>query len=192
MQSSSILNRRLMKGFTLVELLIVVIILAILAAIVVPQFASSTNDAKISAAKSTLANLRAAIDLYYQQHGNYPGALTAVGAGCTGTAGTGAATGGAGATAATAFEEQLSLYTNAAGGACSISDSSYKFGPYMKKSTVPADPISGVSTLTVVADGNLTMAGSGTTGGWKYDSKTGKIIINNTDTDSNSVSYDKY
>ena len=59
------------KGFTLVELLIVVIILALLAAIVVPQFASSTDDAKMASLDTTLSNMRAAIDLYYQQHGEY-------------------------------------------------------------------------------------------------------------------------
>ncbi|MFK7816701.1 MAG: prepilin-type N-terminal cleavage/methylation domain-containing protein, partial [Gammaproteobacteria bacterium] len=47
-----------LKGFTLVELLIVVIILAILAAIIVPQFSASTNDAKAAALQSNLANLR--------------------------------------------------------------------------------------------------------------------------------------
>ncbi|MEQ8659776.1 MAG: prepilin-type N-terminal cleavage/methylation domain-containing protein, partial [Gammaproteobacteria bacterium] len=72
-------NRRT-GGFTLVELLIVVIILAILAAIVVPQFSSATDDAKLSSLDTTLANVRAAVDLYYQQHGAYPGDLTSVGA----------------------------------------------------------------------------------------------------------------
>ena len=52
------------KGFTLVELLIVVIILAILAAIVVPQFSSTTRDANISALDSNLSNIRSVIDLY--------------------------------------------------------------------------------------------------------------------------------
>ena len=52
------------SGFTLVELLIVAIILAILAAIVVPQFASSTNDARASALRSNVSNIRGAIDLY--------------------------------------------------------------------------------------------------------------------------------
>lgn len=167
-------------GFTLVELLIVVIMLAILAAIVVPQFASSTDDAKASAADTSLANLRSVIDLYYQQHGEYPGSLTAVPASCSGTAGTGVATGGAGTTAATAFIEQLSLYTDADGGACSVGDTTtFKFGPYLKKATIPAEPFKGSAALEVVAAGDLNMgATAGDPGGYKYDTKTGRIIIN--------------
>ena len=182
MKSCSIFQRHTARGFTLVELLIVVIILAILAAIVVPQFSATTDDAKAAAADSTLSNLRSAIDLYYQQHGVYPGAVTAVPtAACTGTSGAGVATGGAGATAATALQEQLSLYTDSNGGACSTSDTTnHKFGPYMKKSTFPPDPFNNVSTINVVADGNLNMVADGTAGGWKYDSKTGKLIINHT------------
>jgi len=170
------------KGFTLVELLIVVIILAILAAIVVPQFASTTDDARASSADSTLAGLRAAIDLYYQQHGDYPGAVTAVPTqACTGTAGAGVATGGAGATATTAFMEQLSRYTDSAGGVCSVSDATnHRFGPYLKKLEIPADPFLSVSALEVVAAGDLNMTASADPGpgGFKYDSQTGKIIIN--------------
>ncbi len=171
------------KGFTLVELLIVVIILAILAAIVVPQFASTTDDARSSSADSTLAGLRAAIDLYYQQHNNvYPGAITAVPtSGCTGTSGAGVATLGAGATATTAFMEQLSRYTDTAGGVCSVSDTAnHRFGPYLKKLEIPADPFLAVSALVVVADGDLNMVADADPGpgGFKYDSQTGKIIIN--------------
>ncbi len=175
-------NSMLEKGFTLVELLIVVIILAILAAIVVPQFASTTDDARHSSADSTLAGLRAAIDLYYQQHNStYPGAVTAVpSAACTGTAGTGIATGGAGPTATTAFMNQLTLYTDASGGTCSVSDATnHRFGPYLKKADIPTDPFLGVSALEVVAVGDLAMsATAGDPGGFKYDSRTGKIIIN--------------
>lgn len=177
------------KGFTLVELLIVVIILAILAAIVVPQFASTTDDARSSSADSTLAGLRAAIDLYYQQHvdpvtGNnvYPGAVTAVpSAACTGTSGTGVATGGAGLTATTAFMEQLSRYTDAAGGTCSVADATnHRFGPYLKKADIPTDPFLNISALEVVAAGDLDMIATAPPGpgGFKYDSQTGKIIMN--------------
>ena len=65
-------KKMLQRGFTLVELLIVTIILAILASIVVPQFAATTDDAKLSALDSNLASIRSAVDLYYQQHGHYP------------------------------------------------------------------------------------------------------------------------
>lgn len=171
------------KGFTLVELLIVVIILAILAAIVVPQFASTTDDARSSSADSTLAGLRAAIDLYYQQHNNtYPGAVTAVPtAACAGTAGTGVATGGAGPTATVAFMEQLSRYTDVSGGTCSVSDATnHRFGPYLKKADIPSDPFLTVSALEVVATGDLNMIATAPPGpgGFKYDSQTGKIIFN--------------
>ena len=85
------------SGFTLVELLIVVIILAILAAIVVPQFATSTDDAKDAALDSTLANIRDVLDLYFAQHGEYPAGLPD-GKNAAGTE--------------AAFISQLSLYTD--------------------------------------------------------------------------------
>ncbi|MDH3221210.1 MAG: prepilin-type N-terminal cleavage/methylation domain-containing protein [Gammaproteobacteria bacterium] len=172
------LRNTIEKGFTLVELLIVVIILALLAAIVVPQFASSTDDAKLASLDTTLGNIRSAVDLYYQQHGEYPGELTAVDAACTGTAGTG--TGGAGAQGAQAFLDQMSLYTDADGGACSVKDANFQFGPYLKKNTLPPNPITAVSTLEVINTGDLLMAGTGANLGWKYDYVVGKFIANDT------------
>lgn len=173
-------QKRTQRGFSLVELLIVVIILALLSAIVVPQFAASTDDAASAAADTSLSNVRAALDLYYQQHGEYPGSKTAVPtAACAGTSGSGIATGGAGATAATAFLEQLSLYTDNEGGACSVADANHKYGPYIKKPNLEGEPFKNSSALEVVADGNLIMAANGADpGGFKYDSKTGKFIIN--------------
>ena len=172
------LRNTIQKGFTLVELLIVVIILALLAAIVVPQFASSTDDAKLASLDTTLGNVRAAIDLYYQQHGEYPGELTAVDAACTGTDGTGV--GGAGATGAQAFADQMSLYTDTDGGACSVKDANFKFGPYLKKATLPSNPITTVAVLEVINTGDLLMTGTNVDLGWKYDIVVGKFIANDT------------
>ena len=180
------LRKTIQKGFTLVELLIVVIILALLAAIVVPQFASSTDDAKLASLDTTLSNVRAAIDLYYQQHGEYPGALTAVDVACGGTDGTGDASNAA--QRAQAFLDQLSLYTDANGGACSVKDANFEFGPYLKKGSLPDNPITNVGELlaefVVINTGDLVMAADGPNGGWKYDVVTGKFIANdNTDID---------
>jgi general secretion pathway protein G len=65
--------RRNTTGFTLVEILIVVIILGILAAIVIPQFTEASNDARRSAVLSDLQTVRSQIELYkVQHHDNYP------------------------------------------------------------------------------------------------------------------------
>src|SRR5437016_12964932 len=62
-------------AFTLIEVLIVVVIMAILAATIIPQFTDSTKDAKTSTASFNLATLRSQIQLYRTQHtGLNPGA----------------------------------------------------------------------------------------------------------------------
>jgi len=180
----------LQKGFTLVELLIVVIILAILAAIVVPQFASSTDDAKVSSLDSTLANMRAAIDLYYQQHGEYPGNVTSIGLACA--AGPGGATGTGALQTEQAFFDQLSRYTNAAGESCTKKDADFKYGPYLKKAALPDNPISEDGTLEVSVAGALGMTGTGAAGGWKYDTLTGQFIANDTNADADGNGYDTH
>src|SRR3954454_23980231 len=56
------------SAFTLIEVLIVVVIMAILAATIIPQFTESTKDAKASTVKFNLATLRSQIQLYRAQH----------------------------------------------------------------------------------------------------------------------------
>ena len=63
-------NRQRSRGFTLIEILIVVILLAILAAIVIPQFSSASGQARNNAAQSIVQSLRSQIQLYRMQHGN--------------------------------------------------------------------------------------------------------------------------
>ena len=157
------------NGFTLVELLIVVIILAILAAIIVPQFTEATDDATQSAYDTNIANIRSAIDLYRQQHQAYPGAVTSSGGSCP--AGSAAVTGAVGEPALIA---QLKNYTNAAGQACTGTDATFRYGPYLKDD-LPVNPLGTVNTVTVVTTGVLGLTSS-STGGWRFDSVTGEFI----------------
>ena len=61
------------QGFTLVEILIVVVILGILAAIVIPQFTRASESAQASSLASQLQTVRSQIELYQVQHGGqYP------------------------------------------------------------------------------------------------------------------------
>lgn len=60
-------------GFTLVEILIVVVILGILAAIVIPQFTSASETAKGASLVAQLQTIRSQLELYQVQHnGSYP------------------------------------------------------------------------------------------------------------------------
>jgi len=66
------------SGFTLVEILIVVVILGILAAIVIPQFTEASTEAKTSSLCTDLQTVRSQIELYKIQHNDQlPGAGTA-------------------------------------------------------------------------------------------------------------------
>lgn len=64
------MSRNKKSGFTLVEILIVVIILGILAAVVIPQFTNASQDARRNSLKSLLQTLRSQIELYKLQHGD--------------------------------------------------------------------------------------------------------------------------
>lgn len=60
------------SAFTLIELLLVLVILAVLAAIVVPKFTGRTDDAKIGAAKATIRTIEGAMDQFELDTGRYP------------------------------------------------------------------------------------------------------------------------
>jgi general secretion pathway protein G len=67
------MRTRRSKAFTLVEILIVVVILGILAAIVVPQFTSASQEAQAGNVATQLQTIRSQIELYRVRHnGNYP------------------------------------------------------------------------------------------------------------------------
>jgi len=72
-RTAPVVRRRGTRGaFTLIELLLVLVILAVLAAVVVPKFTGRSEQAKLAAAKTDISMLDNALDLFEQDTGRYP------------------------------------------------------------------------------------------------------------------------
>src|SRR5256885_10019748 len=110
------------SAFTLVEILIVVIILGILAAIVIPQFTNASQDARESSLLSQLQTLRSQIELYKLQHLDKLPNLVG---------------------AAPACWTPLTTKTDNQGVLSAAPDA---FGPYMQ--SAPSNPVNGMSNVT--------------------------------------------
>ena len=66
--------RRLSAGFTLIELMVVLLIIGVLAALVVPSVLDRADDARVTAAKTDVTNLMQALKLYRLDNQRYPSA----------------------------------------------------------------------------------------------------------------------
>jgi general secretion pathway protein G len=108
------------KGFTLVEILIVVVILGILAAIVIPQFTDASTQSKLSSCRTTLQSMRSQIELYKIQHNDTPPALAT-------------------------FDAQMTTYSDANGNTAAAKGGLFIYGPYMQR--VPTNPWNDSQTL---------------------------------------------
>lgn len=69
------------RGFTLIELVVVVVIVGILAAVTIPQYARHTENAKIKAAMAEITSIKTIIDLYISENGAPPTADNNTGTG---------------------------------------------------------------------------------------------------------------
>ena len=119
------------SGFTLVEILIVVIILGILAAIVIPQFTNASSDARNNSVTSQLQTLRNQIELYKVQHNE----LWPTTDGAAGSAWSWA---------------RLTGKTDEDG---TINAASGKLGPYMQQ--VPTNPVNGKTAVGAAAGATI-------------------------------------
>ena len=67
-------HRQRVRGFTLIELMVVLVIIGVLAALIVPNVLDRADDARATAAKTDIANLGQALKLYKLDNMRYPSA----------------------------------------------------------------------------------------------------------------------
>lgn len=148
-------RKQVARGFTLVEILIVVVILGILAAIVIPQFTSASESAKSSSLVSQLQTIRSQVELYQIQHnGDYP-TLLALQADTDGLVGHDWA--------------PLTTETEVDGSAGVPGDGidSNNFGPYLQQPPT--------NSFELSADVQA-IGGAAAGVGWVYDENTGEVL----------------
>ncbi len=172
------------SGFTLMEILIVVILLGILAMVVVPQITISSEDTKVSTLQSNLGQMRSLLEIYYAQHNEtYPGEIDH------------ADGDGAPSNAADSFVNQLTWYTKASGEASKDDRTNFALGPYIKSNALPPNPFN--NSATIVIDNSTTDLTSRTVveddwdDGYKFFVKTGVLIACDGGT-SNSVDHENF
>ena len=161
------------KGFTLIEILIVVMVLGILAMVIVPQITVSTQDAKTSTLETNLAAIRNAIELYYVQHNNiFPGEVDEAD-GTTTFADAAIPT-----DSDEAFIAQLTQFSDATGKTSATKDAAYPFGPYLKGGAFPSNPFDDSNAVLCAISADITITTTTAAGGWIYYPKIGKILAN--------------
>jgi prepilin-type N-terminal cleavage/methylation domain-containing protein len=146
-------GRASMHGFTMIEVLLVVVIIAVLAGTVIPRFLTATDDAKQCSLKHSLHLLETQIELYRVQHLNrYPQIIT------NGL-------------------PQLTSSTNALG-EIGAAGPAFPFGPYILEA--PMNPYDGSRNVVAVAvAGAKPSSTADGLGGWQYDATNGTVWPNN-------------
>lgn len=148
----------------MLELVIVVVILGIVAAIAVPRMSSASSNAMEARAIADLRLLREAMELFKEEHGFYPGQRDDE----------------QGGGPAEWFERQLTQFSKVCGCTSPTPAPEYIYGPYLR--TIPSNPFKNApaddSTGVVVVTGVTEAKADGGGEGWLVNIDTGEIVIN--------------
>ena len=162
------------KAFTLIEVLVVVLILGILAAIVVPQTSSASMTAKASALAQDLRATRTHLAVYASQHDDVPPGYPANG----------------GAPDSDTFVQQMTMSSDQTGTVQPVGTPGFNFGPYWLRA--PMNPLNQKDTVRIIADGAAFPADPTDADGWVYQPDTLTFRADNVGQDDNGTRYFDY
>lgn len=169
-------RRRFRRGFTLIEILIVVVILGIISGIVIPQFSSATHESREATLRDCLRYLRTQITIFRAQHRDvcpgYPNGDTTV------------------APDAATFLQQM---TECSDENCNLNvmpTPQYKFGPYL--SGMPMNPLSTSAGVWIVTGAGMPAPDQSQPYGWIYNPQTQTIVANLSGSDAGGTPYSNY
>jgi prepilin-type N-terminal cleavage/methylation domain-containing protein len=164
------------RAFTLVEILVVVVLLGILAAVVIPSVARSGTAARESALASDLALLRRFVLIYASQHlevsPGYPNGNTAA-------TPTGAV-----------FVAQATLSSKADGQTAARGTEDFNYGPYLSR--IPENPLNNLDTIRMIPNGASFPDDADGDYGWIFKPETGEIRPDNEGTNDREMAYYDY
>ncbi len=159
------------RAFSLVELVMVVTIIGLIAAIAVPRMTSAATSATTGSLEATLANVRKAIDIYYAEHGSYPGYDPADRN-----------------PSGVHFVQQLLRYSDDRGRSNDTLVAPYLYGPYLRR-LFPKNPFNGLATVHVKANPGAPEPADGTVG-WVAVLSHGYFGISATDAEFQGAGID--
>lgn len=149
---------RTKRAFSLAELVLVVVIIGLVAAIAVPRLSRAAEATQQAALKRNVAAVRDAIERYYAEHGKYPGY-----------------TPGTNSVEHAKFIEQLTQFTDGQGNPSDVYGTPYVYGPYLRKQ-FPKNPWNGKKNVYVKLDPGASDPPAGSAG-WIAVLTTGQFGV---------------